>query len=92
MLNKLLDRPISVTMILLVFVVLGFVGIGRLPVSLIPDVDIPYVTVQVAAPDLSARGAAPLSARFREAVKNAIFRLSPELVTRVQNVFNLGKK
>ena len=55
MLGKLLDRPVSVTMILLVFVVLGFVGIGRLPVSLIPDVDIPYVTVQVAAPDLSAR-------------------------------------
>ena len=41
MLGKLLDRPVSVTMILLVFVVLGFVGIGRLPVSLIPDVDIP---------------------------------------------------
>ena len=55
MLRKLLDRPISVTMILLVFVVLGIVGIGRLPVSLIPDVDIPYVTVQVSAPDLSAR-------------------------------------
>ena len=34
MVNKLLDRPVSVTMILLVFVVLGFVGIGRLPVSL----------------------------------------------------------
>ena len=55
MLNKLLDRPVSVTMILLVFVVLGFVGIGRLPVSLIPEVDIPYVTVQVSSPDLSAR-------------------------------------
>ena len=55
MLNKLLDRPVSVTMILLVFVVLGFVGIGRLPVSLIPNVDIPYVTVQASAPDLSAR-------------------------------------
>ncbi len=55
MLNKLLDRPVSVTMILLVCMVLGAVGIGRLPVSLIPDVDIPYVTVQVAAPDLSAR-------------------------------------
>ena len=55
MLRKLLDRPVSVSMILLVFVVLGFVGIGRLPVSLIPDVDIPYVTVQVSAPDLSAR-------------------------------------
>ena len=53
--NRLLDRPVSVTMILLVLVVLGCVGIGRLPVSLIPDVDIPYVTVQVSAPDLSAR-------------------------------------
>ncbi len=55
MLRKLLDRPVSVTMILLVFVVLGIVGIGRLPVSLIPDVDIPYVTVQVTATDMSAR-------------------------------------
>ena len=43
-------------------------------------------------PDLSARGAAPLKVRLKEAVKNAIFRLSPELVTRVQNVFNFGKK
>ena len=57
MLRKLLDRPVSVSMILLVFVVLGFVGIGRLPVSLIPDVDIPYVTVQVSAP--RPRTAAP---------------------------------
>ena len=55
MLDKLLDRPVSVTMILLVFVVLGFVGIGRLPVSLIPEVDIPYVTVQASAPGMSAR-------------------------------------
>lgn len=55
MLNKLLDRPVSVTMILSVFVVLGFIGVGRMPVSLIPDVDIPYVTVQVSAPELSAR-------------------------------------
>lgn len=55
MLNKLLDRTVSVTMILLVFVILGIVGIGRLPVSLIPDVDIPYVTVQVPAPGMSAR-------------------------------------
>lgn len=55
MLDKLLNRPVSVTMTLLVFVVLGLVGMGRLPVSLIPDVDIPYVTVQVSAPDMSAR-------------------------------------
>lgn len=55
MLNKILDRPVSVTMILFVFVVLGIVGIRRLPVSLIPDVDIPYVTVQVNDREKSAR-------------------------------------
>lgn len=42
-------------MILLVFIVLGCLGIGRLPVSLIPDIDVPYVTVQVTARDMSAR-------------------------------------
>lgn len=55
MLDRLLNRPVSVTMVLLVFVVLGFVGISRLPVSLIPDVDIPYVTVQITEPDKSVR-------------------------------------
>ena len=55
MLKKLLDRPISVTMVLLVLIVMGFVAIDKLPVSLIPDVDIPYITVQVTAPDMSAR-------------------------------------
>lgn len=54
MLDKLLGRPVSVTMVLLVFVVLGIIGIGKLPVSLIPDVDIPYVTVQVTASGMSA--------------------------------------
>ena len=55
MLDRLLDRRVSVSMVLLVFVVLGVIGIRRLPVSLIHDVDIPYVTVQVTAPDMSAR-------------------------------------
>ena len=55
MLNRILDRPVSVTMILLVLVVLGVVGINRLPVSLIPDVDIPYITVQVNDRTKSAR-------------------------------------
>ena len=55
MLKKLLDRPVTVTMAMLVVIVLGIVSIRLLPVSLIPDVDIPYVTVQVSAPDMSAR-------------------------------------
>ena len=50
-----MDRPITVTMALLVVIVLGIVSVRLLPISLIPEVDIPYVTVQVSAPDLSAR-------------------------------------
>ena len=55
MLKKLIDRPITVTMGLLVIMVLGIVSIRMLPVSLIPDIDIPNITVQVTAPGLSSR-------------------------------------
>lgn len=55
MLKKLIDRPVAVTMAMLVFIVLGAVSMRLLPVSLIPDVDIPYVSVQISAPDMSAR-------------------------------------
>lgn len=51
----MLDRPVAVTMVLLVVMVLGIVGMRRLPVSLIPDVDIPYITVQASDRNLSAR-------------------------------------
>lgn len=55
MLKTLLDRPISVTMMMLVVVVLGVVSIRLLPISLIPDVDIPYITIQATSPQMSAR-------------------------------------
>lgn len=55
MLKSLIDRPIAVTMSILVAAVLGFVSLHKLPVSLIPDVDIPYITVQVSDASLSAR-------------------------------------
>lgn len=42
-------------MITLVIVVLGIVSIRLLPVSLIPDVDIPYITVQATSSEFSAR-------------------------------------
>ncbi len=42
--------------------------------------------------DFSARGAPPLHVRITEAIKGFVFRLNPDLVTRVQNVFNAGKK
>ena len=55
MLNKLLDRTVSVTMIVLLLLVLGIVSIRSLPVGLIPDIDIPQISVQLTAPDMSAR-------------------------------------
>ena len=55
MLKRLIDRPVTVTMITLVVVVLGLVSMRLLPVSLIPEVDIPYITVQTSSADLSAR-------------------------------------
>lgn len=47
MLRKLLDRPIAVTMIAVVLLILGIVSSRLLPVSLVPDVDAPYITVQI---------------------------------------------
>ena len=44
MLRKLLDRPIAVTMIAVVLLILGIVSSRLLPVSLVPDVDAPYIT------------------------------------------------
>ena len=55
MLRQLIDRPVAVTMILLSLVVLGIVSALHLPVALIPDVRIPQITVQVDAPQMSAR-------------------------------------
>lgn len=55
MLRALIERPVAVTMVLLVTVVLGLFSMRRLPVSLIPDVDVPMVTVQAESAGMSAR-------------------------------------
>lgn len=55
MFKPLIEKTISVTMVLIVLMVLGLVAIKRMPVSLMPDVDIPQITVQFSAADLSAR-------------------------------------
>lgn len=55
MLPFLLHRPIAVTMTALAILILGMVAATRLPVSLMPDVDIPEITVQVSGNNTSAR-------------------------------------
>lgn len=55
MLKRLVERPIAVTMTIIAILIVGIVAIGRLPISLMPNVDIPQITVQVAASGTSAR-------------------------------------
>ncbi len=47
MINFLIHRPIAVIMTFIAILLLGGVALGLLPVSLMPDVDIPEITVQV---------------------------------------------
>ncbi len=54
MISFLIRRPVAVLMVLLAALVLGVVAMRRLPVSLVPDVDIPRISVQVSAPEMSA--------------------------------------
>ena len=55
MIGKLIERPIAVTMSVIAVLILGAVAIGLLPVSLMPNVDIPQITVQVNLKGASAR-------------------------------------
>lgn len=54
--NKtLLSRPIAVTMCIIALSVMGFLALRNIPVSLMPDIDIPQITVQVSMPGYSAQ-------------------------------------
>ena len=55
MLGKLVERPIAVSMTIVAILIVGIVAIGKLPISLMPDVDIPHITVQVSESGSSAR-------------------------------------
>ena len=55
MFKGLIKRPIAVTMMLIAVMVLGIAAIRKLPVSLVPDINVPQITVQVTSPDRSAR-------------------------------------
>lgn len=53
--KKLLHRPIAVTMCLIAIVVMGCLALRYIPVSLMPDIDVPQITVQANMPGYSAR-------------------------------------
>lgn len=51
--RNLIRRPIAVTMCLIAFIVIGCISFKYIPVSLMPDIDIPQITVQVTCPGAS---------------------------------------
>ncbi len=55
MIKFLIKHPIAVTMIFIAVLVLGTVAITKLPVSLMPNVNIPKITIQINSRDMSAR-------------------------------------
>ncbi len=55
MIRFLLKRPIAVVMTTIAFLVLGIVSSFRLPVSLMPDIDIPEISIYYSSDNASAR-------------------------------------
>lgn len=55
MLTTLLRRPIAVTMCIIALSVMGLLSLRYIPVSLMPDIDIPQITVQINMPGYSAQ-------------------------------------
>lgn len=55
MVKFLINRPVAVIMSFIAIIMLGIVSAGKLPVSLMPDIDIPEITVAISRPDNSAR-------------------------------------
>lgn len=55
MLTHLIHRPIAVSMCVLALAVLGILSIRYIPVSLMPDIDIPQITVHASYPGASVR-------------------------------------
>lgn len=55
MVRRLIERPIAVTMCAIAVIVLGIVASRLLPISLMPEVDIPQITVRIHAPNTPAR-------------------------------------
>lgn len=55
MIKYLIYRPIAVTMILIALVAVSIIGVKHLPVSLMPNIDVPQITIQANVPGYSVQ-------------------------------------
>lgn len=68
--DRLIHRPIAVTMCLIAIMVMGDLPLRYIPVSLMPNIDVPPITVQANMPDNSAH----------EIDRNVLFPLRGQLM------------
>jgi len=87
MIDKLIERPIAVTMSIIAIIVLGAVALSMLPVSLMPEVDIPQITVQVSAPGYSAR---EVEASIVRPLKSQLMQMGALKELRCESNNNIG--
>ncbi|MEF8833410.1 MAG: efflux RND transporter permease subunit [Halofilum sp. (in: g-proteobacteria)] len=62
-------RPVLTAMVTLIAVVIGLMSLSRLPVDLLPDIEYPYITVNVAWPNASPQAMEELVAK---PIENAV--------------------
>ena len=55
MIDFLVKRPIAVFMAFLAFVLLGISSLNLMPISLMPEIDIPYLKIQIDEPNYSSK-------------------------------------
>ncbi|MBL7473291.1 efflux RND transporter permease subunit [Robertkochia sediminum] len=72
MVKFLIKRPVAVIMTTLALLILGGVTLNLIPVSLMPDVEIPRITIQVESANLSAR---EMEDGVIKPLRNALLRL-----------------
>lgn len=69
--RNLIHRPIAMTMCLIALIAIGCISFKYIPVSLMPDIDIPQITVQVSYPgasvhEVDAEVVAPLRSQLMQ--------------------------
>lgn len=70
--KQLINRPIAVTMSVIALIVIGLISFRYIPISLMPDIDIPQITLQVSYPGTSAR---EIDGKVLQPLKNQLMQV-----------------
>ena len=73
MINHILRRPIAVTMVIISIVTLGILSLQKIPISLMPDIDIPRITIQINA---SGSAAQEVEQRYVTPMRNQLSQVA----------------